>query len=174
MTRFAACSFIDAPNNVPSSTACQTKIANALNSNLQPNTNVMFLGPTAIPPGQMDPRLGPGGRNGAYNFNYFAPGVNNPVAGSTNGSGRFPGSGLHVPLPGGADPVIPNFGPGVYMGRVAQVWSPPIEWVPQVSRLRPGIPAISLTTSSAPTPMTRKGIPQNWMTARRRAVFITP
>jgi RHS repeat-associated protein len=106
-----------APNNVPSSTACQVKIANALNSNLQPNTNVMFLGPTAIPPGQMDPRLGPGGRNGAYNFNYFAPGVNNPVAGSTNGSGRFPGSGLHVPLPGGADPVIPNFGPGIYIGQ---------------------------------------------------------
>ena len=38
-----------------------------------------------------------GYRNGAYNFNYFAPGVVNPVAGSTNGSGRFPGSGLHIP-----------------------------------------------------------------------------
>lgn len=104
-----------APSNVPSSTACPAKIANALNSNLQPNTNVMSLGPTAIPPAQMDPRLGSGGRNGAYNFNYFAPGVNNPVAGSTNGSGRFPGSGLHVPLSGGADPVIPNFGPGIYV-----------------------------------------------------------
>jgi hypothetical protein len=78
---------------------------------------VIFLGPTAIPSDQMDPRLGPGGRNGAYNFNYFAPGVPNPVAGSINGSGRFPGSGLHVPLPGGMDPVIPNFGPGVYMGQ---------------------------------------------------------
>jgi hypothetical protein len=106
-----------APNKVPSSTACQAKIANALDSNLQPNTNVIFLGPTAIPSDQMDSRLGPGGRNGAYNFNYFAPGVPNPVAGSINGSGRFPGSGLHVPLPGGMDPVIPNFGPGVYMGQ---------------------------------------------------------
>ncbi len=47
---------------------------------------------------------------GAYNFNYFAPGVTNPVAGSTNGGGRFPGSGLHILLPGGSDPTIPNWG----------------------------------------------------------------
>ena len=95
---------------------CQAKIANALNGNLQPNTNVVPLGPTNIPPDQEDPRLGPGGRNGAYNFNYFAPNVLNPAAGSIGGSGRFPGSGLHVPNPGGPDPVIPNYGHGNLMG----------------------------------------------------------
>jgi hypothetical protein len=51
-----------------------------------------------------------GYRNGAYNFNFFGPGVTNPVAGSNGGSGRFPGSGLHIPLPGGADPTIMPWG----------------------------------------------------------------
>jgi RHS repeat-associated protein len=95
-----------APNNValtPQAQGCQAKIQGAVNNAL--NTNSTFLGPTAGP--GMSPM---GYRNGAYNFNYFAPGVVNPVAGSTNGSGRFPGSGLHIPLPGGQDPTISPWG----------------------------------------------------------------
>ncbi len=97
---------LGAPNNValtPQAQGCQAKIQGAVNNAL--NTNSTFLGPTAGP--GMSPM---GYRNGAYNFNYFAPGVVNPVAGSTNGSGRFPGSGLHIPLPGGQDPTISPWG----------------------------------------------------------------
>ncbi len=95
-----------APSNVPLSPraqACENKIQGAVNSAL--NTNSNYLGPTT------GPGLSPMGyRNGAYNFNFFAPGVTNPVAGSNGGSGRFPGSGLHIPLPGGQDPTIMPWG----------------------------------------------------------------
>jgi len=101
-----------APSNVPSNAndatypsalPCQVKVQNAVNNAL--NTNSTFLGPTS------GPGMSPDGyRNGAYNFNFFAPGVINPVAGSTNGTGRFPGSGLHIPLPGGSDPTISPWG----------------------------------------------------------------
>ena len=96
----------EARSNVPltpQAQGCQAKIQGAVNNAL--NTNSTFLGPT-VGPG-MDSM---GFRNGAYNFNYFAPGVVNPVAGSNGGSGRFPGSGLHIPLPGGADPTIMPWG----------------------------------------------------------------
>lgn len=66
-----------------------------------------------------------GMRGGAYNFNFFAPGVTfgmPPGAGSVPGAtcGRF-GDGLHVPVPYGpcnlsGDPTIPGWGPGVYNG----------------------------------------------------------
>jgi hypothetical protein len=105
-TCFAVSVFGIAPSNValtPQAQGCQAKIQGAVNNAL--NTNSTFLGPTAGP--GMSPM---GYRNGAYNFNYFAPGVVNPVAGSTNGSGRFPGSGLHIPLPGGQDPTISPWG----------------------------------------------------------------
>jgi hypothetical protein len=95
-----------APNNGPLSPqaqACENKIQGAVNNAL--NTNSTYLGPTT------GPGLSPMGyRNGAYNFNFFAPGVTNPVAGSNGGSGRFPGSGLHIPLPGGQDPTIMPWG----------------------------------------------------------------
>jgi hypothetical protein len=95
-----------APNKPPLSPqaqACENKIQGAVNSAL--NTNSNYLGPTT------GPGLSPMGyRNGAYNFNFFAPGVTNPVAGSNGGSGRFPGSGLHIPLPGGQDPTIMPWG----------------------------------------------------------------
>ncbi|MGA9669721.1 MAG: RHS repeat-associated core domain-containing protein, partial [Terracidiphilus sp.] len=95
-----------APSNAaltPQAQGCQAKIQGAVNNAL--NTNSTFLGPTTGP--GMSPM---GYRNGAYNFNYFAPGVINPVAGSNGGSGRFPGSGLHIPLPGGQDPTITPWG----------------------------------------------------------------
>jgi len=87
----------------PQAQACENKIQGAVNNAL--NTNSTYLGPTAGP--GMNSM---GYRNGAYNFNFFAPGVTNPVAGSNGGSGRFPGSGLHIPLPGGADPTIMPWG----------------------------------------------------------------
>jgi RHS repeat-associated protein len=95
-----------APSNAPLSPqaqACENKIQGAVNSAL--NTNSTYLGPT-VGPGMNSM----GYRNGAYNFNFFGPGVTNPVAGSNGGSGRFPGSGLHIPLPGGADPTIMPWG----------------------------------------------------------------
>ena len=95
-----------APSNAPLPPAaqnCQAKIQGAVNNAL--NTNSTFLGPT-VGPGMNSM----GFRNGAYNFNYFAPGVVNPVAGSNGGSGRFPGFGLDIPLPGGADPTIMPWG----------------------------------------------------------------
>lgn len=94
----------------PQARGCQAEIQGAVNDVL--NTDSTFLGPTTGP--GMGPMVY---RNGAHHFNYFAPGVLDPVFGSTNGSGRFPGSGLHIPLPGGADPTIPNWGAGTYMGQ---------------------------------------------------------
>jgi hypothetical protein len=49
-----------------------------------------------------------GAVNNALNTNstFLGP----TVAGSNGGSGRFPGSGLHIPLPGGADPTIMPWG----------------------------------------------------------------
>jgi len=88
----------------------EQKVQNAVNNAL--GTSTTFLGPTAGPGMNAD-----GFRNGAYNFNFFAPNVSNPVASTVNGSGRFPGSGLHIPLPGGADPTIQPWGPGTYMGQ---------------------------------------------------------
>ena len=97
---------LSAPSNAPLSPqaqACENKIQGAVNNAL--NTNSNYLGPTT------GPGLSPVGyRNGAYNFDFFAPGVTNPVAGSNGGSGRFPGSGLHIPLPGGQDPTIMPWG----------------------------------------------------------------
>ena len=103
-----------APSNgtlTPQAQTCENKIQGAVNSAL--NTNSNYLGPTTGP--GMDAM---GFRNGAYNFNYFAPGVVmiNSVPGSTNGSGRFPGSGLHIPLPGGADPTISPWGYNAAVG----------------------------------------------------------
>ena len=66
-----------------------------------------------------------GMRGGAYNFNFFAPGVAfgmPPGPGSVPGAtcGRF-GDGLHVPVPYGpcnlsGDPTIAGWGPGMYNG----------------------------------------------------------
>jgi len=92
-----------AANNAPGMQPCLVKVQNAVNNAL--NTSSTYLGPTSGPGLNSQ-----GYRNGAYNFNFFAPGVTNPVLGSTNGSGRFPGSGLHIPLPGGQDPTITPWG----------------------------------------------------------------
>jgi RHS repeat-associated protein len=102
----------NAPNKPPLSPqaqACENKIQGAVNNAL--NISTTYLGPTSGPGMNSE-----GYRNGAYNFNYFAPGVTNPVAGSTNGGGRFPGSGLHIPLPGGKDPTIQPWGYDSSMG----------------------------------------------------------
>jgi len=89
----------------PRAQTCENKIQGAVNNAL--NTNTTYLGPT-VGPGINDV----GFRNGAYNFNYFAPDIvlTNSVPGSIGGSGRFPGSGLHIPLPGGKDPTIQPWG----------------------------------------------------------------
>jgi hypothetical protein len=100
----------NAPSNglTPAAQGCQEKIQGALDSTL--NTSTGYLGPTAGL--GMDSQ---GYRNGAYNFNYVLPGqVANPFAGLNNG--RFPGSGLHVPNPGGADPTISPWGYGTQNG----------------------------------------------------------
>ncbi len=75
------------PNLSQKGQVCQEKVQSAVNAAL--NTSSQFQGP------ELDNNLDasqPGLINGAYNFNYFAPGVN---LNSLTNCGRFP-SGLHI------------------------------------------------------------------------------
>jgi hypothetical protein len=106
-----------AANNgtTPSQQQCLATVQGAVNSDLGTQSN--YLGPTQ----GMNSN---GMRGGAYNFNFFAPGVTfgppGPSAVPGAPCGRF-GDGLHVPVPYGpcnlsGDPTIPGWGPGVYNG----------------------------------------------------------
>jgi hypothetical protein len=80
---------------------------NALNNAL--NTSSIYQAPTFQLQGQA-----PGFRNGNYNYNYFLPGVTQAgILGATNGTGRFTGpyAGLHIPQPGGNDPITAIYEP---------------------------------------------------------------
>jgi len=80
---------------------CEAKVQSAVNTAL--NTSTLFLGPQMG--GHHDDPSDPGLINGAYNFNYFAPGVQFGAGGSHAvpgaNCGRFSGSGLHIPVNGG-------------------------------------------------------------------------
>jgi RHS repeat-associated protein len=78
----------------PKGQVCQEKVQSALNTAL--NTSAQFQGPELE--GNRD-RSEPGLINGAYNFNYFVPGVNVLAPGVLPNCGRFD-SGLHVIVPG--------------------------------------------------------------------------
>jgi RHS repeat-associated protein len=102
-----------AANNgtTPSQQQCLATVQGAVNSDLGTQSN--YLGPTQ----GMDSN---GMRGGAYNFDFFAPGVNIQAPGVLPSCGRF-GDGLHVPIPSGpcnlsGDPTIPGWGPGIYNG----------------------------------------------------------
>jgi RHS repeat-associated protein len=82
----------------PKGQVCENKVQNAVNSAL--NTSTQFLGP------ELDNNSDasqPGLINGAYNFNYFAPGVNIQAPGVLPSCGRFD-SGLHMIVPGVCNP----------------------------------------------------------------------
>jgi RHS repeat-associated protein len=81
----------------PKGQVCQEKVQGALNAAL--NTSTQFQGPELQ--GNNDPSQ-PGLINGAYNFNYFVPGVNALAPGVMPNCGRFD-SGLHVIVPGGCN-----------------------------------------------------------------------
>jgi RHS repeat-associated protein len=100
---------------------CEGTVQAAVNSDL--GTQSIYLGVTQ----GMDAN---GMRGGAYNFNYFAPGVTfgmppgpgsiQDSQGNTISCGRFD-DGLHIPVPYwpcnlSGDPTISNWGPGVYNG----------------------------------------------------------
>ncbi len=80
---------------------CEAKVQSAVNTAL--NTSTTFLGPQMG--GHQDDPRDPGLINGAYNFIFFAPGVQFGAGGSHAvpgaNCGRFPGSGLHIPVNGG-------------------------------------------------------------------------
>jgi RHS repeat-associated protein len=80
---------------------CQEKVQGAVNAAL--NSSTTFLGPQMG--GHQDDPSDPGLINGAYNFIYFAPGVQFGAGGSHAvpgaNCGRFSGSGLHIPVNGG-------------------------------------------------------------------------
>jgi RHS repeat-associated protein len=83
---------------------CLTKVQAAAESKL--GVPVIFLGPTEFTPGAAgtDPN-DPGMRNGAYNFNFVAPGFTPPAGGLGNYCGRYSpnffgvGASLHVVAP---------------------------------------------------------------------------
>jgi hypothetical protein len=112
------------PRFAPSA-QCTGKIENYINDGLQnqrdpdnrPSGPVVFLGPTDMrgKDGDVDPDNKPGWRNGAWNFDFFVPGMKSAPAGWKQG--RDPKSGLHLPPPGGEDPVTPHYGPGTYNGQ---------------------------------------------------------
>jgi hypothetical protein len=112
------------PRFAPSA-QCTGKIENYINDGLQnqqeemnrPTGPVVFLGPTDMSgaDGDVDPANKPGWRNGAWNFDFFAPGMDHAPAGWKQG--RDPKSGLHMPPPGGEDPVTPHYGQGTYNGQ---------------------------------------------------------
>ena len=112
------------PRFAPSA-QCTGKIENYINDGLQnqkdtdnrPSGPVVFLGPTDMTgaDGDVDPVNKPGWRNGAWNFDFFVPGMKGAPAGWKQG--RDPKSGLHLPPPGGEDPVTPHYGPGTYNGQ---------------------------------------------------------
>jgi RHS repeat-associated protein len=86
----------------PQGQDCLAKVQSAVNSAL--NTSTAFLGPQMG--GHQDDPSDPGLINGAYNFNFRAPGVqfgdpSGPDAVPGANCGRFGGSGLHIPVPGG-------------------------------------------------------------------------
>jgi hypothetical protein len=113
-----------APRFAPSA-QCTGKIENYINDGLQnqqdetnrPTGQVIFLGPTDMrgKDGDVDPDNKPGWRNGAWNFDFFAPGMAQAPGGWKQG--RDPKSGLHLPPPGGEDPVTPHYGQGTYNGQ---------------------------------------------------------
>ena len=72
---------------------CEAKVESALNGALK-NTHVQFRGPELEQ--NLDPSE-PGLIHGAYNFNYFAPGLNLTSLAAT-GCGRF-SSNLHIIVP---------------------------------------------------------------------------
>ncbi len=106
--------------NVPTQAQCLHKVQAEVNSALPAQT--VYLG---VPQGM----AANGMRGGAYNFNFFAPGIafGSPGphavpsrADDPNVCGRF-ANGLHIPVPGGGcnpsgDPTIQNWGRGVYDG----------------------------------------------------------
>jgi len=108
----------DPNNGPPKQQQCLATVQGAVNSNL--GTQSIPLGPT-VGPG-LDAN---GMRGGAYNYNFFAPGVTFGMPPGPNSvphaaCGRFSG-GLHVPVPYwpcnvSGDPVINGWGPGVYNG----------------------------------------------------------
>jgi RHS repeat-associated protein len=98
-----------APNSGPP-LPCQVQTQTALNNNL--NTSAIYQAPTFQLQGQA-----PGFRGGNYNYNYFLPGVTQAqILQATGGSGRFSG-GLHIPQPGGPDPITAIYGGGVFDGQ---------------------------------------------------------
>jgi RHS repeat-associated protein len=92
----------DVPFNLsPRGQDCLTKVQSAVNAAL--NTSTTFKGPQLAK--NTDPN-DPGLINGAYNFDFVAPGVqfgdpSGPDAVPGANCGRFGGSGLHIPVPGG-------------------------------------------------------------------------
>jgi hypothetical protein len=110
------------PRFAPSA-QCTEKIENFINDGLQnqkpenrPTGPVVFLGPTDMTgaDGDVDPVNKPGWRNGAWNFNFFVPGMKTAPNWD---QGRDPKSGLHLPPPGGKDPVTPQYGYRTYNGQ---------------------------------------------------------
>ena len=100
---------VSAPNSGPP-LPCQVQTQTALNNNL--NTSAIYQAPTFQLQGQA-----PGFRGGNYNYNYFLPGVTQAqILQATGGSGRFSG-GLHIPQPGGPDPITALYGGGVFGGQ---------------------------------------------------------
>jgi hypothetical protein len=89
------------PKPSPNGQVCQEKVQNALDAAL--NTSATILGPQMG--GHQDDPHDPGLINGAYNFVFFARGVHFGAGGSHAvpgaNCGRFPGSGLHIPVNGG-------------------------------------------------------------------------
>ena len=87
----------------PQGQDCLAKVQSAVNSAL--NTSTAFLGPQMG--GHQDDPSDPGLINGAYNFNFRAPGMQfgdpgaHAVPGQNWNCGRYRGSGLHIPVPGG-------------------------------------------------------------------------
>jgi RHS repeat-associated protein len=80
---------------------CEQKVQNAVNAAL--DTSSTYVGPQMG--GHQDDPSDPGLINGAYNFIFFAPGVQFGAVGAHAvpgaNCGRFSGSGLHIPVNGG-------------------------------------------------------------------------
>jgi hypothetical protein len=93
-------------------------LQNQRNSDSKPSGPVIYLGPTDMhgQDGDVDPDNKPGWRNGAWNVDFFAPGMK---ADPEWKEGRDPKSGLHVPRQNNPahDPVTPKYGPGRYNGQ---------------------------------------------------------
>ena len=88
---------------------CQVQTQTALNNKL--GVGSIYQAPTFQLQG-----LAPGLRGGNYNYNYFLPGVTGTQLQVITGrTGRFSG-GLHIPQPGGPDPITALYGGGQFDG----------------------------------------------------------